>query len=221
MGTRSLTFVYEDGFPGESTPKLVCMYRQYDGYPTGHGAELAEFLLKTENNGMGCLAASMIAHFKQSIGGFYIYPTDSTDCGQEYEYHVSENQVEIYETRYDSASKKEIFNGSWPELKEYCSEERTVKESNEPNHAFDTQQGKDWLKSILNDGVATIIFNKADGTERVMKCTLDRKVVPQVVKEETKKTKAISDDVLPVYDVEAQGWRSFRWDSITKVEIKL
>ena len=218
MGTRSLTFIYEDSFPGESTPKLVNMYRQYDGYPTGHGAELAEFLLKTEHNGMSCLAASMIAHFKQSIGGFYIYPTDSTNCGQEYEYHISENQAEIYETSYDGSSKKEIFNGSWTEFKEYCSAER---HDEEPAHAFDTQSGKDWLKSMLNDGVATITFTKTDGTERVMKCTLDRKMVPEPKVVHESRLRSISPDVLPVYDIEAQGWRSFRWDSVTKVDIKL
>ena len=218
MGTRSLTFVYEDGHPGESTPKLVCMYRQYDGYPTGHGAELAEFLLKGEHNGMGCLAASMIAHFKKSIGGFYIYPVDSEDCGQEYEYHISENSVTIFEMGYTGENKKVIFDGTYKELKEYCSEERYEEE---PVHAFDSNQGRDWLKSILNDGVANIHFLKSDGTERVMKCTLDRKVVPQVISEEPKKVRAVSDDVLPVYDIEAQGWRSFRWNSIIKVDIKL
>ena len=39
MGTRSLTFVYEDNKP------IVNMYRQFDGYPEGHGQELADFLL--------------------------------------------------------------------------------------------------------------------------------------------------------------------------------
>jgi len=38
MGTRSLTFVYDE------QDVIINMYRQYDGYPTGHGAELAEFL---------------------------------------------------------------------------------------------------------------------------------------------------------------------------------
>ena len=218
MGTRSLTFVYEDGHPGESTPKLVCMYRQYDSYPTGHGAELAEFLLKGEHNGMGCLAASMIAHFKKSVCGFYIHPVDSENCSQEYEYHISENSVTIFEMGYTGENKKVIFDGTYKELKEYCSEERYEEE---PVHAFDSNQGRDWLKSILNDGVATIHFLKSDGTVREMKCTLDRKIVPQVVKEETKKTKVASPDVLPVYDIEAQGWRSFRWDSIIKVDIKL
>ena len=38
MGTRSLTFVYDGDEP------IVNMYRQFDGYPEGHGQELAEFL---------------------------------------------------------------------------------------------------------------------------------------------------------------------------------
>ena len=39
MGTRSLTFVYND-----NKKPIINLYRQYDGYPSGHGAELAEFL---------------------------------------------------------------------------------------------------------------------------------------------------------------------------------
>lgn len=41
MGTRSLTFVYDED---DKTP-IVNMYRQFDGYPSGHGADLADFLL--------------------------------------------------------------------------------------------------------------------------------------------------------------------------------
>ena len=42
MGTRSLTFVYEKY--GDKQMPIINMYRQFDGYPSGHGAELAEFL---------------------------------------------------------------------------------------------------------------------------------------------------------------------------------
>ena len=35
MGTRSLTFVYEKY--GQIQKPVVNMYRQFDGYPTGHG----------------------------------------------------------------------------------------------------------------------------------------------------------------------------------------
>ena len=104
MGTRSLTFVYEGEKP------VINMYRQFDGYPSGHGTELAEFLrpIKVINgiggdqnklgrfaNGMGCLAAQMIAHFKDSVGGFYIHPVTDTDCWQDYEYHVYEDKVVV------------------------------------------------------------------------------------------------------------------------------
>ena len=103
MGTRCLTFVYDHGKP------IVNLYRQFDGYPSGHGAELAEFLgqfaaitngismneTRKTANGMGCLAAQLVAHFKQSVGGFYIHSVESTECGQDYEYHVYEKDGEL------------------------------------------------------------------------------------------------------------------------------
>ena len=101
MGTRSLTIVYD-----ESKRPILNLYRQYDGYPSGHGAELAEFLgqfaaitngislgeTRKTANGMGCLAAQLVAHFKDSVGGFYIHSVEATDCGQDYEYHVYQNE---------------------------------------------------------------------------------------------------------------------------------
>ena len=96
MGTRALTFVYDGETP------IINLYRQYDGYPTGHGAELAEFLngFKIVNglgpdtpsriaNGMGCLAAQLVSHFKgDEAGQFYLYSPQTVECGQDYEYHV-------------------------------------------------------------------------------------------------------------------------------------
>ena len=120
MGTRSLTFVYEENKP------IVNMYRQFDGYPSGHGQELAEFLLSGELvngysdetakvfNGMGCLAAQMIVNFKKSVGGFYIYPIESNDCCQEYEYHVYEDTVIV------KNPDEVIFNGTWQDFRKFC-----------------------------------------------------------------------------------------------------
>ena len=94
MGTRCLTRVNDS-----EGRKLLNLYRQFDGYLDGAGKDLFEFIKdkkivngytnrysETEANGAGCLAAQIVAHFKKEIGGFYIYPVDSTDCGQEYEY---------------------------------------------------------------------------------------------------------------------------------------
>ena len=44
MGTRSLTYIEESyGENRKKKQNILCMYRQYDGYISGHGAELAEF----------------------------------------------------------------------------------------------------------------------------------------------------------------------------------
>jgi hypothetical protein len=119
MGTRSLTFVYDNETP------VVCMYRQYDGYMSGHGKELSKFLnsfaaitngialgeTRKTANGMGCLAAQMIANFKTEAGGFYLYPTNTKDAGQDYTYHVYEDMVEVR-----GYSGELVFRGSWAEF---------------------------------------------------------------------------------------------------------
>ena len=127
MGTRSLTYVYN-----EDKNKLCCMYRQMDGYPHGHGKDLAEFLApiklvnginyrtpKKAANGMDCLAAQLIAHFKKEIGGIYLQPlTRGLNCGQEYEYHIFENNIKVY-TKPWKKHKKLIIDCSWATLTEY------------------------------------------------------------------------------------------------------
>jgi hypothetical protein len=111
MGTRSISKVIET-WNDEKTNKLkkqvlVCMYRQYDGYPSGMGSDLAEFLnsgkmvngisfAETERlfNGMGCLAAQLVAHFKDGAGGIYLYPTNVKNAWQEYEYEIIQHEEE-------------------------------------------------------------------------------------------------------------------------------
>ena len=135
MGTRSLTFVYTDHYDGEKPKPIINMYRQFDGYPSGHGAELAEFLSSFEAvvngipfgetrkvaNGMGCLAAQMIANFKTSVGGFYIYPVTSKDCGQEYEYHIYSDRITVKD--YNG---KAIFTGPWVQFAKFCTEKENA-----------------------------------------------------------------------------------------------
>lgn len=124
MGTRSLTYVYDKFTP------VVCMYRQFDGYPSGHGQELAEFLNDGEMvngigmnatkvfNGMGCLAAQMVAKFKDGPGGFYLHvPILDRKDGQEYEYHIFETKVVVRDP------KEVIFDGTWRDFYMFCLKE--------------------------------------------------------------------------------------------------
>lgn len=99
MGTRSLTYVQSE--PGSLF--TLCMYRQYDGYPSGHGKELADFLspitvingisrgrdvLGEFANGMGCLSAQLVKHFKENVGGVYLQPPGDGSAREEYTYVI-------------------------------------------------------------------------------------------------------------------------------------
>ena len=132
MGTRSLTYVYDN----LDNQPICCMYRQFDGYPTGHGSELAHFLLpfKIVNghsgdakmgkvaNGMGCLAAQLVANFKTDVGNIYLYsPRLKIDAMQEYEYHVTENTVTVKLSGYGEPDEV-IFEGSYKEFFDFCQE---------------------------------------------------------------------------------------------------
>ena len=78
MSTRAnVVFMQDD-------EQKAVIYKHWDGYPTGFGHELAEFLdgkkivngirpdAKNIFNGMGCLAASVVAHFKEGPGDVYL-----------------------------------------------------------------------------------------------------------------------------------------------------
>jgi hypothetical protein len=78
-----------------------------------------------------------------------------------------------------------------------------------------------WLKDMLHVDVATVTFTKKDGTERVMKCTLKPEHLPTAPITENKKERKVNDNVLAVYDVEANGWRSFTIKSVTRVQFTI
>lgn len=81
-----------------------------------------------------------------------------------------------------------------------------------------------WLKDMLKVGPVTVTFTKKDGTVRVMNCTLDPALLPPVVvteEAEPKKKKAVNENTMAVYDLEAKAWRSFTIRTVSRVEITL
>ena len=143
MGTRSLTTFKED----HTDEEIVVLYRQMDGYPEGHGIDLFRFLnnmnmvngmkpqeKRKTSNGMSCLAAQMIAYFKDEPGGFYLYRADTRDIGEEYVYTIyldfvdnDDNErkimIKVEKTSYDEDFKnrfmEEIFDGQVDNYKEW------------------------------------------------------------------------------------------------------
>ena len=131
MGTRSITYFKEDSH----ADPFMALYRQFDGNPENHGLDMVRFmegkkLLDGYNplgnemhdfNGMGDLAAQMVAHFKTHnyplvdvngamlpdmrkepryteprIGNFRIMPPDAKDVGEQYTYGIYPDEGDIF-----------------------------------------------------------------------------------------------------------------------------
>ena len=138
MSTRSLTRVIprQEGLSFNEGHKkvelaFVNMHRHMDGYPEGHGLDLAEFLKDIEivngvpldkesgnqANGSGCLAAQMVKHFKEDIGYIYLHPHDNESGWEDYIYTVyPKTGEETFISIYDVRNKKCIFVGTPQQL---------------------------------------------------------------------------------------------------------
>lgn len=103
MGTRSRTEIFDSGVC------IASIYRQFDGYPSGQGADIAKITAKlmvngisgddmTVFNGMGCFAAQLITVMKEGkaeAGGIYLKTpmTEDGECGEEFVYRVHGNSM--------------------------------------------------------------------------------------------------------------------------------
>jgi hypothetical protein len=74
---------------------------------------------------------------------------------------------------------------------------------------MENEMSREDYVSALQTGVRTITFTKKDGTERVMKATLQESVVPA-----TSGARTAPNTNLVVFDTEKQGWRSIIIENI-------
>jgi len=104
MATRATISIAkrEEGVSFNKKPNktIVDIYHHYDGYPEGLGVKLASYLDDyhivngagregdTLFNGIGCMAASIIAHLKDGPGNVYIEDKDSPHGWLDYNYYV-------------------------------------------------------------------------------------------------------------------------------------
>ena len=79
------------------------------------------------------------------------------------------------------------------------------------------KKGRKWLAGMLEQSIVEVTFTKKDGTERVMNCTLLEDYLPET----TGAGRSAGSDALAVFDVDVDGWRSFRWDSIKAVKLSV
>jgi hypothetical protein len=72
------------------------------------------------------------------------------------------------------------------------------------------------LRKLLSNDIVTVTFTKKDGSLREMLCTTISSYLPGG-ESESPSTSVPSDTVVTVWDLENQGWRSFKFDSIKSV----
>lgn len=80
---------------------------------------------------------------------------------------------------------------------------------------------KERMKSILKEGIVTVTFTKIDGSPRVMNCTLQPEFLPkkgvELLLVEARNERADNPNAIAVWDIDSEGWRSFRLDSVKSV----
>lgn len=74
-----------------------------------------------------------------------------------------------------------------------------------------------WLVDVLFGQTVEIIFTKADGTERVMNCTLLSSRINYQPRGKEKNFKPQTRETIAVWDVDKGEWRSFKVRSITNI----
>jgi hypothetical protein len=97
-------------------------------------------------------------------------------------------------------------------------------------HTQQHWQDSDWhqftelLKHTLVRDETTVVFTKLDGTQRTMRCTLNSNLLPTpVITEAASDTKPVrkqSDQVMVVYDLDKQAWRSFKIRSVLSAGVE-
>jgi WYL_2, Sm-like SH3 beta-barrel fold len=83
---------------------------------------------------------------------------------------------------------------------------------------------RDTLLNDLRNNVVEVHFTKVNGEPRIMRCTLATRYLPDNYvqnlseQESEKKFHEQNKDTLAVWDIHANGWRSFKIDSVTYVQ---
>lgn len=80
-----------------------------------------------------------------------------------------------------------------------------------------------WVKGLLHDQHVKnvrIVFTKSDSTEREMRCTLIESAIPTDKIPKGTGSEAIAT-TQRVFDLDKGEWRSFKWDSVKRVEFDI
>lgn len=75
------------------------------------------------------------------------------------------------------------------------------------------------ISMLLKTGIVEVEFIKKNGEYRKMKCTTKLDYIPKDKHPTGEGNALINEKVMRVYDINAEGWRSFNVDSIQNFSI--
>lgn len=73
------------------------------------------------------------------------------------------------------------------------------------------------IEAVLEKGIVELTFEKRDGTVRQMLATTNLDLIPKD-KHPIGFGGKRSETAKPVFDIEENGWRSFRWNSLLEIK---
>jgi len=76
----------------------------------------------------------------------------------------------------------------------------------------------DKIKKHLVTYKTKVVFIKKDGTERTMICTLNMDNIPKEHHPKGLYVDPPNHDIVKAFDLEKNGWRSFRVDAVKSIE---
>jgi hypothetical protein len=81
------------------------------------------------------------------------------------------------------------------------------------------------LMRLLSSNAVKVTFTKVDGTVREMWCTRDPSLIPEQAQNQTPASavaeRKVNESVVAVWDMDNEGWRSFRKDSVTSFDARM
>jgi hypothetical protein len=86
---------------------------------------------------------------------------------------------------------------------------------NEEVEAITEEEQRNSLLKLLKNGIWVIEFIKVDGSPSTMELTLDPKVVPDIIAENSGEAGSVR--TIRAYAVDRGGWRSFVVNNLTKI----
>ena len=73
----------------------------------------------------------------------------------------------------------------------------------------------------LRSNVLEVTFNKVNGEQRIMPCTLKTDYLPELSESKVKQVDdfSVNKTVIRAFAIDKQAWRSFRVENVTQVEV--